>query len=175
MIKIISGQLKGRKLNEVPDLYVRPTQAVVRKSMMQILEPLVNLSVLDLYAGVGTLGIEALSRGAKQLTFVENSQNVLNVLNKNIDAISKNNNFNVEIVYMDVMRFLKVNVKKYDIIIADPPYTKVDYFDLKKKVNPFLKENGMFCMEMKRCYINDKSARIKQYGSSQVVFSKVYS
>ena len=71
MIQIISGKYKGRKLKQVPDKYVRPTQAVVRKSILQILEPFTNLNVLDLYAGVGTLGIEALSRGASSLTMVE--------------------------------------------------------------------------------------------------------
>ena len=107
MIKIISGKFKGRKLVDVPDLYVRPTQAVVRKSMMQILEPFSGLSVLDLYAGVGTLGIEALSRGASQLTFVENNKFVLDVLKKNIDLVCKDED--VFINSNDVDRFLKIN------------------------------------------------------------------
>ena len=71
---------------------------------------------------------------------------------------------------MDVSRFLKMNLKKYDIIIADPPYTKVDYFELKELIKPFLNEDGVFCMEMKRCSINDETARIKKYGSTQVLF-----
>ena len=71
---------------------------------------------------------------------------------------------------MHVSRFLKINLKKYDIIIADPPYTKVDYFELKELIKPFLNEDGVFCMEMKRCPINDETARIKKYGSTQVVF-----
>ena len=86
MIKIISGKYRGRKLFEVPNLYVRPTQAVVRKSMMQILEPFENLEILDLYAGVGTLGIEAISRGASSLTAVEKNKLVLQTLTKNLIA-----------------------------------------------------------------------------------------
>jgi len=170
MIKIISGKYKGRKLQDVPNLYVRPTQAVVRKSMMQILEPFYGASVLDLYAGVGTLGMEALSRGASQLTFVENNHLALDTLRRNLDLICKYEN--VSIQAMDVSRFLKMNFKKYDFVIADPPYTKVDYFDLKKMVIPLLNGDGIFCMEMKRCHIEDETARIKKYGSSQVVFWK---
>jgi 16S rRNA (guanine966-N2)-methyltransferase len=170
MIKIISGKYKGRKLQDVPNLYVRPTQAVVRKSMMQILEPFEGATVLDLYAGVGTLGLEALSRGASQLTSVESNRLVLETLRKNIEIICKDED--IEIKAMDVSRFLKMNLKKYDIIIADPPYTKVDYFDLKEMIKPFLNEDGVFCMEMKRCSIDDITARVKKYGSTQVVFWK---
>jgi 16S rRNA (guanine966-N2)-methyltransferase len=136
--------------------------------MMQILEPFHGVSVLDLYAGVGTLGLEALSRGASQLTFVENNRNVIEVLQKNIELICKDED--VVIKAMDVRKFLKINWTKYDIIIADPPYKKVDYFELKKLIKPFLKDDGVFCMEMKRCPVNDETARIKKYGSSQVVF-----
>ena len=71
-----------------------------------------------------------------------------------------------------MQRFLEVNLKKYDIIIADPPYTKVDYFELKQMVKPFFKDNGVFCMEMKKAPINDPLARIKVYGSSQVIFTR---
>ena len=170
MIKIISGKFKGRKLQDVPNLYVRPTQAVVRKSMMQILEPFEGASVLDLYAGVGTLGLEALSRGASELTSVESNRLVLQTLQKNIELICKDED--VVIKAMDVLRFFKMNLKKYDIIIADPPYTKVDYFELKELVKPFLNEGGIFCMEMKRCHIDDETARIKRYGSSQAIFWK---
>ena len=170
MIKIISGKFKGRKLQDVPNLYVRPTQAVVRKSMMQILEPFDGASVLDLYAGVGTLGLEALSRGASHLTSVESNRLVLQALRKNIAVIC--NDEDIAIKPMDVSRFLKVNLKKFDVIIADPPYTKVDYFKLKERVKPFLNVDGIFCMEMKRCSIDDDTARIKKYGSTQVVFWK---
>ena len=173
MIRIISGKFKGRKLHEVPNLYVRPTQAVVRKSMMQILEPFHGASVLDLYAGVGTLGLEALSRGASKLTFVESNRFVFEKLRKNIELICKDEDVVVEA--MDVNRFLKVNLKKYDVIIADPPYTMVDYSELKKMIKPFLNKNGVFCMEMKRCSIDDKNTRVKKYGSTQVAFWKAES
>ena len=168
MIKIIAGEYKGRKLESVSDLYIRPTQAVVRKSMMQILEPLHGLVVLDLFAGVGTLGIEALSRGAKQVTFVDNNKLAINVLTKNIDLLCKNKD--VSIIHRDVNNFIDMNIKKFDLIIADPPYAKADFFTLREMVKPMLNESGIFCMEMKKSKINDDSVRIKEYGSTQVVF-----
>ena len=88
MIRIISGKYKGRKLKQVPNKYVRPTQANIRKSIMQILEPFSNLKILDLYAGVGTLGLEALSRGADHLTAVERNITVLRVLKDNIKMLN---------------------------------------------------------------------------------------
>ena len=67
MTSVIAGKYKGRKLFDVKNLHVRPTQAKVRKSIFQILEPFDGLEVLDLYAGIGTLGIEAMSRGHLEL------------------------------------------------------------------------------------------------------------
>ena len=128
MIKIISGKFRGRRLQDVPNLYVRPTQAVVRKSMMQILEPFDGAFVLDLYAGVGTLGLEALSRGASQLTSVESNGLVLETLRKNIELICKDED--IVIKAMDVNEFLKINSNKYDIIIADLPDAKKGFIGL---------------------------------------------
>ena len=85
MISIIAGKYKGRKLYDVKDLHVRPTQAKVRKSVFQILEPFDGMEVLDLYAGVGTLGIEAISRGANRVVFVEKNRRVFKVLKKNVE------------------------------------------------------------------------------------------
>ena len=85
MISIIAGKYKGRKLYDVKDLHVRPTQAKVRKSVFQILEPFDGMEVLDLYAGVGTLGIEAMSRGASRADFVEKNCRVFKVLKKNVE------------------------------------------------------------------------------------------
>ena len=59
---------------------------------------------------------------------------------------------------------------QFDIIFADPPYGLFDYFELRAKVVPFLKTDGLFCMEMAKTNILDDSVRIKQYGNTQVVF-----
>ena len=80
MLSLIAGKYKGKKLYQFSNTHVRPTQAIIRKSVFQILEPFDGLEVLDLYAGVGTLGFEALSRGAALAVFVERDRRVYKIL-----------------------------------------------------------------------------------------------
>ena len=80
MLSLIAGKYKGKKLYQFSNTYVRPTQAKIRKSVFQILEPFDGLEVLDLYAGVGTLGFEALSRGAALAVFVERDRRAYKIL-----------------------------------------------------------------------------------------------
>ena len=80
---------KGRKLSHINNASVRPTQAKVKKSIFDILGCLDNKKVLDLYSGVGSFGIESLSRGAIHLTSVENNPSVFKILLKNIHNICK--------------------------------------------------------------------------------------
>ena len=83
MTAIIAGKHKRKKLYNFNNIRVRPTQAKIRKSIFQILEPFGDLDILDLYAGIGTLGFEALSRGAKSIVCVEKDRQVFKVLEKN--------------------------------------------------------------------------------------------
>lgn len=150
------------------DNQVRPTQARVRKSMLQILEPFRNCRVLDLYSGIGSLGIEALSRGAEQVTFVENNFQAIRALQKNLDTICPDDN--VQVFRGDVDHFLAVTSEEYDIIMADPPYGTANFEDLKELIKPALKPSGIFCLEMKKTRLEEEDVRIKLYGRTQVVF-----
>ena len=173
MISVIAGKYKGRKLYDVKDLHVRPTQAKVRKSVFQILEPFDGMEVLDLYAGVGTLGIEAMSRGATRVVFVENNRRVFKVLKKNIELFEPDQ---CDLFLTDALQFLTRDKNQYfDIIFADPPYTEVGFHSIKEKVERKLKSGGIFCMEMKKQDINESPDRIKYFGSTQVVFWKAAS
>ena len=168
MISVIAGEYKGRKLYDVKKLHVRPTQAKVRKSVFQILEPFNNMIVLDLYAGVGTLGIEAMSRGASRVVFVEKNRRVFNVLKKNIELFESEQ---CDLFLTDTSQFLsRAKNQHFDIIIADPPYTEVGFYSIKEKVKNTLKPGGIFCMEMKKEPIDEPNVRVKHYGSTQVVF-----
>ena len=168
MISIIAGKYKGRKLSYFNSNQVRPTLAKVRKSVFDILGPLDGKKVLDLYSGVGSLGIEALSRGAIHLTAVEKNPKVFKILLTNINKIC--NDDNVKIHRMDVTKFLNMNKNKYDIIFADPPYTDLNFFEIKESISNFLNEKGVFCMEMKKTknIVFDNDIRIKNYGNTQV-------
>ena len=170
MISIIAGKYKGRKLYDLKDLHVRPTQAKIRKSIFQILEPFAGMEVLDLYAGVGTLGIEAMSRGATRVVFVENNRRVFKVLKQNIELFEPDQ---CDLFLTDALQFLnRVKNQYFDIIFADPPYTKVSFHSIKEKVESILKPDGIFCMEMKKEPIEEPNVRVKHYGSTQVVFWK---
>ena len=168
MISLISGKYKGKKLYPFKNKYVRPTQAKIRKSIFQILEPFTELEILDLYAGVGTMGLEALSRGANRVVFVEKDRQVSKILYKNLNLFK---NEKLEVYCMDVDHYITRNsYDRFDIIFADPPYTIENFKYLKEKVQFFLKPRGIFCMEMKRQLIDDENIRIKYYGNTQVVF-----
>ena len=168
MIKVIGGKYKGRKLLQVPKTNVRPTQAVVRKSMFDILGNLNSFDVLDLYSGVGTLGIESLSRGAKHLTSVERDRFTYKVLSENLNLICSEDD--IATYNMDVKQFLRFNNQSFDLIIADPPYNVDVYSYLSDSLRPILNENGILCIEMKKKIIPDSSVRTRTFGRTQLTF-----
>lgn len=168
MVTIIAGKYKGHKLKQVKSDSVRPTSARVKKSMFQILEPITGKRVLDLYAGIGSLGIEALSRDAEKVTLVERSRKIFRTLQENLSHICNGDDYNVFCI--DAAIFLKRDTNDYDIIIADPPYGNYNFFTLKELIKPHLLQNGVFCMEMKKTPILDDYIEIRNYGNTQVVF-----
>ena len=168
MIKVIGGKYKGRKLLQVPKTNVRPTQAVVRKSMFDILGNLESFNVLDLYAGVGTLGIESISRGATHLTSVEKDKLVYKVLSDNLNLICAGDD--ITTYNMNVEQFLKFNDRTFDLIIADPPYNIDAYSYLNDNLRPILNDGGILCVEMKKKIISDTSVRVRNFGRTQLTF-----
>ena len=170
MINLIAGKYKGKKLYQFRNNQVRPTQAKIRKSVFQILEPFHGLVVLDLYAGVGTLGFEALSRGADLSVFVEKDRCVYKILEKNTTLF---HNEKMRLHLNDAIQFIsQTHTEQFDIIFADPPYTMTNFQHLKESVLNCLKPDGIFCMEMKKQDIDISPFRIKYYGNTQVVFWK---
>ena len=168
MITIISGKYKGQKLVDVNSPQVRPTLARVKKSLMQIIEPFEGKTVLDLFSGIGNLGIEAISRGAADVTFVERDINVYQLLQKNINKICPYDN--ATLYKMDVRQFFLKNKRSYDIIIADPPYGLFEFDFIRDSIKDILSNKGIFCMEMELTKLVRDDIRIKKYGRTQVVF-----
>ena len=110
---------------------IRPTSGLVRESIFDVIgERIVGASFLDLFAGSGAIGLEALSRGARNVVFVEKSRRVVKNLRDNINGIN-----NAEIINMDVMKFSPDS--KYDIVFADPPYDKGFPDKLVKKLSKY--------------------------------------
>jgi 16S rRNA (guanine966-N2)-methyltransferase len=120
-MRIIAGTA-GRIAIKVPSAVARPTTDFVRQAIFSILgEKVENARVLDLFAGSGALGLEALSRGATACTFVDEHRQAVNVINENLAKARLDGGHAVK---SDVATFLKRDAATYDLIFADPPYWK---------------------------------------------------
>jgi 16S rRNA (guanine966-N2)-methyltransferase len=125
-MRIISGTSKGRKLVTPRSQSLRPTSDRVKESMFNILQDdIVGKVVLDLFAGTGNLGIEALSRGAKKTIFVEKGRQALRLIQRNLTQFGLEERS--EILPKDANRaigILKQKGESFDLILMDPPYEK---------------------------------------------------
>lgn len=126
-MRIISGKYKGRIIKG--PLGIRPTQDKVRKALFDILGDIQGLSFLELFAGTGAVGLEALSQGAKEVMFVEKERRCAKIIKDNLSLLGY---LGYSVIALDVFEALKQLGKrgeKFDIIFLDPPY----YKDLTKK------------------------------------------
>lgn len=124
-MRIIAGRWKGHGLKPLKGRNVRPTTDRVREAWMSRMGPSLNgATVLDLFAGSGALGLEALSRGARSVTFVEQARGALSVIRANVERLGAGDECIV--VSDDVFRFVKRIREPLDIALADPPYSTGD-------------------------------------------------
>ena len=122
-MRVVAGSLRGRRIQAPPGTDTRPTSDRVREAVFNALASLDRvrgLHVLDLFAGSGALGIEALSRGAEHCSFVEHARPALQVLRANLQALDLADQATV--LPMDVDRYLASNPDAVDLALADPPY-----------------------------------------------------
>lgn len=121
---IIAGQYKNRKIVTPKGDDTRPTSSRLRESLFNICQTYIaDVDFLDLFAGSGSVGFEALSRGAKHVTFVENNREAVSCINKTIESLGIDNQADVRSgdVFAILERLAKQQ-KSFDIIYADPPY-----------------------------------------------------
>lgn len=120
-IQVISGQFRGLKLDSSKNEGLRPTKDRVKESVFDILQfEIVGKNFFDAFGGTGQMGIEALSRGAKEVTIVERNKEAANLIKKNISKIKARQNLNF--VKADTIEFLKNSNISIDIAFLDPPY-----------------------------------------------------
>jgi len=123
-VRVIAGSAKGRTLDAPRGGATRPATDRIRESLFAILEPVLgDAHVLDLFAGAGTLGIEALSRGAARVTFVERSAEALKSLRKNLAATGFADRADVSAA--NVLAFLDGVAGPFDLVFCDPPFADV--------------------------------------------------
>ena len=159
-MQISSGIYKGLKLNTPSGESTRPTGIKVRQAVFNTLQArLERASFLDLFAGSGSMGIEALSKGASSATFVENDKEAYKCLMLNLKEVKRRSDAqhlthpHVQAIEQDVARFLKNSQKsaqRFDIIWADPPYLdipKIWASIFSEKLQELTKDNGLLIIE----------------------------
>ncbi|MFN2532034.1 MAG: 16S rRNA (guanine(966)-N(2))-methyltransferase RsmD [Pyrinomonadaceae bacterium] len=143
-MRVIAGLYKGRNLKSPPSLQVRPTSDRLRETLFNIIAPRIEEArFLDLCAGSGAVGIEALSRGASHVTFVDQSRRMCALIEANLD-LCRIPEQETEVVQSDASDYLGHAsahlIASWDIIFFDPPY-KMDYSEVLKRFS--LPENGL--------------------------------
>lgn len=177
IMKIISGTLKGRNIEGYNIEGTRPTMDRVKESLFGMIQDYIKDStVLDLFAGSGNLGVEAISNGAKIAYFIDNNPEVIKVLNKNIanlDIQSKS-----RVILSDWKKALNTfatqNIK-FDLIFIDPPYAYDVYEKILNKVSTLnlLSDNGLIIMEhsnlhLPATYENLTLYKERNYGNKSI-------
>ncbi|MFB0526629.1 MAG: 16S rRNA (guanine(966)-N(2))-methyltransferase RsmD [bacterium] len=183
-MRIIAGSLRGKKIKSLPGLATRPLLGRIKKSLFDILgDRVVDASFLDLYAGTGSVGIEALSRGARYVLFVEKETRLTRLIKENLRkcALEKT----AEVVEIDILSYVKAGRKfslleKFDLIFAGPPYKlnlTRDTLDIILDSN-LLKKNGwVICQHHFKEKVPEKKGvlslfRKERYGKTIMSFYK---
>ena len=122
-MRVIAGRLGGRRLTAPRGLSTRPTSDRVREALFSVLGDVSGASVLDLYAGTGALGIEALSRGAWRATFVESARPALASLRENLVALDLT--ASTQVIAQPVARAAASLAGPFDLVFIDPPYASI--------------------------------------------------
>jgi len=176
-MKVISGLLKGRNISGYNIDGTRPTMDRVKESLFAMIQDYLKGSiVLDLFAGSGQLGIEAISNGAKHCFFIDNNKEAINTIKNNIQNLNIKNKSTI--VLSDWKKslndFSKQNIK-FDIIFIDPPYDYDVYEKILEKVitMDILNDNGLIILEHSNLNFKDKYSNLtlykeKKYGNKSV-------
>lgn len=150
-MRVISGIYGGRRLDSKVPANTRPTSDRVRESIFDVLSNLIDFEsaiILDLFAGTGMLGIEALSRGATHLTFVDKSKQAIAFIKNSLEKLGIAKEY-YNVVNSDAVKFIEKEQSQFDIIFLDPPYASGIYNDIFLAVSSqdILKTNGIIVSE----------------------------
>lgn len=183
-MRVISGSARGTVLHSIEDISTRPTLDRVKESLFNIIQnDIEDTTVLDLFAGSGTIGIEFLSRRAKQVYFCDKSSKAVAMIEKNLEKTKLKEKaivYNKD--YIDCINTVK-NIK-FDIIFLDPPYKEEFALDAIEKISnlQLLKDDGIIIIEtdeperdinrINNMNINYKIYDLRKYGRVSLIFLK---
>jgi 16S rRNA (guanine966-N2)-methyltransferase len=168
-MRIIAGEKRGHTIEAPTGRGTRPTSDRVRENIFNILGPVDEANVLDLYAGSGAMGLEALSRGAASAVFVERDQQAVRTIERNLDKLRLRGT----VLRQDAVAALAAEKRKYDLVFVDPPYEM--YSDLEPQLARYLPsvltEDGVVVVETDKRVepalpLEQRTSR--KYGSARV-------
>ncbi|MBN2299678.1 MAG: 16S rRNA (guanine(966)-N(2))-methyltransferase RsmD [Acholeplasmataceae bacterium] len=149
-MRIIGGKYRGRKLKRVDKKTTRETADMVKEAVFNLLGGSVEGIVLDLFAGSGSYGLEALSRGASHLYAVDHDRDCVKIISENVISLGESDHSNISL--KDAQRFLSsLDEKiKFDYVFIDPPYELDIYEDIFKLLNNHLMDDAYVICESKK-------------------------
>jgi len=142
-VRIIAGSCRGRRFDAPKGTTTRPTSDFVRETAFNLIGPVDEAAVLDLFAGSGGLGLEALSRGAGRCVFVDADRAACRTIGANLDRLGLVGT----VLCQDVMRALASERGSYDLILADPPYDFARYDGLAPHLTRILAPDGLVVVQ----------------------------
>lgn len=182
-MRVIAGEYRGRRLDRIEGMEIRPTSDKVKESLFNMLgEAVIDCSFLDLFGGTGGIGIEALSRGAKHVVFIDAGIKSIKVLKGNLEHL--NIREGAEVFHTDyetaIKKLHKYN-KQFDIIFIDPPYSlgMAQNALVCIEANPILAQDGLIIVEhdsrddMPHRVGRLALYRVKQYGNTSLSFYSI--
>jgi len=183
-MRVISGTFRGKKILEPKDIKTRPLKDLTKESIFNILNHsnkfkinLEDSNILDLFSGVGSFGIECLSRGVKSVIFIENYNGVLPVLKKNLQNLKAIENYKIIEKDINNGKIFETLDKKFDIVFMDPPYKDKNLNLLLENLEniKILNKNGIVVIhrhknEQDMIPKNFKVIEEKRYGLSKIIF-----
>ncbi|HST25843.1 MAG TPA: 16S rRNA (guanine(966)-N(2))-methyltransferase RsmD [Gaiellaceae bacterium] len=145
-MRIVAGTHRGATIFAPKGLDTRPTSDRVREAVFNLVGPVDGASVLDLYAGSGAMGLEALSRGAESAVFVESDREACGTIRRNLEKLRLNG---AEVVCRDALGYLATASRRFDLILVDPPYDVVESVAVRLAayLPTVLAEHGLVALE----------------------------
>ena len=168
LMRVIAGKYRHRLLDWPQDENIRPTKDRVREAIFSSLGDITGKSFLDLYSGSGAMGIEAISRGASPVYFVDNNVNAFNCIKRNIQTLKINEDHSLYFKndFDALKEFMSLKLC-FDIVFLDPPYKDGEYENVISFIldNKLLSDDGIIITEANRHLFVDESSfkRVKNY------------